>query len=80
MGESKIEIRSFSISYSKGKAVLNCHQETQLLQKLSELSFNPTPPGLFGVPGPGVGGGLQKPPPTLHKSESIDPIVMKLGG
>ena len=33
----------------------------------------------FGVPGSGEGGGgggLQKPP--LHKSESIDAIVMKL--
>ena len=36
--------------------------------------------GFFGVPGPGGGGGggLQK--PLLHKSESIDAIVMKLGG
>ena len=29
--------------------------------------------GFFGVPGPGGGRGL-------HKSESIDAIVMKLGG
>ena len=36
--------------------------------------------GFFGVLGPGGGGGLQKPPPFLHKSESIDVIDMKLGG
>ena len=36
--------------------------------------------GFFGVPGPGRGGGggVQKPP--LHKSESIDAVVMTLGG
>ena len=35
--------------------------------------------GFFGVPGPGGGGGgLQM--PSLHKSESIDAIDMKLGG
>ena len=35
--------------------------------------------GFFGVPGPeGGGGGLQK--PSLHKSEGIEAIVMKLGG
>ena len=33
--------------------------------------------GFFGVPG-GGGGGASKPP--LHKSKSIDAIVMKLGG
>ena len=27
-----------------------------------------------------LGGGLQKPPPLLHKSESINAIIMKLGG
>ena len=38
------------------------------------ICINPIRPGLFlGVPGPG-------PPPPLHKSESIDAIVMKLGG
>ena len=36
------------------------------------------PLGFLGVPGPGGGGGLQK--PHLHKSKSIDAIVMKLGG
>ena len=34
--------------------------------------------GFFGVPGPGGGGGASK--KTLHKSESIDAINMKLGG
>ena len=33
--------------------------------------------GFFGVPGPGGGGASKK---TLHKSESIDAINMKLGG
>ena len=36
--------------------------------------------GFFGVPGPKGGGGVQKPPPLLHKSESVDAIDMKLGG
>ena len=37
--------------------------------------------GIFGVPGPGGGGGGGfKSPSPLHKSESIDAIVMKLGG
>ena len=36
----------------------------------------------FGVPGPCVRGGgeASTPPPPLPKSESIDTIVMKLGG
>ena len=34
--------------------------------------------GFFGVPGPE--GASKAPPPPLHKSESIDAIVMKLGG
>ena len=34
--------------------------------------------GFFGVPGPGGGGGGFERPP--YKSESIDAIVMKLGG
>ena len=32
----------------------------------------------FGVPGPGRG--ASKAPSSLHKSESIDAIAMKLGG
>ena len=34
--------------------------------------------GFFGFPGPGGGGGASKAGP-LHKSESINAIVMKLG-
>ena len=37
--------------------------------------------GFFGVPGPGGGGGFKSPPPPpLINPESIDAIVMKLGG
>ena len=45
-------------------------------------SLNPVPPGLFWSSWAWGGGGASKapPPPTLHKSESIDAIVMKLGG
>ena len=35
--------------------------------------------GFFGVAGR-AGGGLQMPPPSLHKSKCFDAIVMKLEG
>ena len=49
--------------------------------KVSCFDFSPIPPGLFWSSWAWGGGGrgvLQKPP--LHKSESINAIVMKLGG
>ena len=45
------------------------------------FKFNPIPPGLFlEFLGLGGGGGGFKSPPPLHKSESVNAIVMKLGG
>ena len=71
----------------------NAKKATKLCLTISKgkvpcFDFNPIPPGLFwsswawggggGGGGEGGGGVLQKPP--LHKPESINAIVMKLGG
>ena len=49
-----------------------------LVDQLEVFLKNPSPPELFWSSW-AWGGGLQKPSP-LHKSESINAIVKKLGG
>ena len=71
--QSLVEKETWNINFDKISFRL------QILTRTVHLhGVNPIPPGHFWSSW--AWGGGSNPPPPLHKSESIDAIVMKLGG